>query len=220
MMEREMIGHKAQRFFEDLWQGGDYWDFERSEYEYSRCQHLLEMLGGRHYARVLEIGCGAGFLTSFLARIADQIVALDISPAAIERARVRGAGPAVVDFRVANIMDYKPDVDGPWDLIVLSDTLCYLGWLYPFFDVAWLALHLCEVTRPGGRLLLANSMGEGEDWLLRPWLIRTYRDLFVNVGYTIEDEQVFKGSKNGVDFEVLMTLYAKGPAGISASHVP
>jgi len=220
MMEREMIGHKAQRFFEDLWQAGDYWDFERSDYEYSRCQHLLKMLEGRHYARVLEIGCGAGFLTHFLARIADQIVALDISLAAIERARARGVGPAVVDFRVANIMDYKPDMDGPWDLIVLSDTLCYLGWLYPFFDVAWLALHLCEVTRRGGRLLLANSMGDGEDWLLRPWLIRTYRDLFVNVGYTIENEQVFKGSKNGVDFEVLMTLYAKAPAEISASDVP
>jgi hypothetical protein len=86
-----------------------------------------------------------------------------------------------------------------------------LGWLYPFFDVAWLAVQLFDATRSGGRLMLANSMDENDDWLLRPWIIRTYRDLFVNVGYTIETEEVYKAAKKGVDFEVLMTLYKKLP---------
>jgi hypothetical protein len=54
-------------------------------------------------------------------------------------------------------------------------------------------------------------MGENDDWLLRPWLTRTYRDLFVNVGYRIEAEEVYKAAKKGVDFEVLMTLYRKLP---------
>jgi SAM-dependent methyltransferase len=220
MVEREEIAQKAQGFFEGLWKGGDYWDFESSGYEHARCQHLLTMLEGRHYPRVLEIGCGAGFLTRLLARIADQIVALDISQAAIDRARALCYGPAVVDFRVANIMNYKPHVDGPWDLIVFSDTICYLGWLYPFFDVAWLAVQLFDATRHGGQLLLANSMGEGEDWLLRPWLIRTYRDLFVNVGYTIETERVFKGAKQSINFEVLMTLFTKELEESLACDVP
>jgi hypothetical protein len=70
-------------------------------------------------------------------------------------------------------------------------------------------VHIFEATRRGGRLMLANSMYEGEDWLLRPWLIRTYRDLFVNVGYTIETETVYKATKRGVEFEVLMTLFCK-----------
>jgi SAM-dependent methyltransferase len=219
MVEREVIAQKAQGFFEDLWKGGDYWDFESSDYEHARSQRLLRVLTGHHYPRLLEIGCGAGFLTRSLAHIADQIVALDISQAAIDRARALGAGPAAVDFRVANIMEYKPHTDGPWDLIVFSETICYLGWLYPFFDVAWLAVQLLEATRPGGRLLLANSMGEGEDWLLRPWLTRTYRDLFVNVGYTIETEEVFKSVKRGVDFEVLLTLFAKPLQELSVSDV-
>jgi SAM-dependent methyltransferase len=218
MIERELVSQKAQGFFDGLWRGGDYWDFESSDYEYARCRHLLNMLAGRHYARVLEIGCGAGFLTRLLAPYADHIVALDISQAAIDRARALGAGPAVVDFRVADIMEYKPETDGPWDLIVFSDTICYLGWLYPFFDVAWLARQLFEATRDGGQLLLANSMGEGEDWLLRPWLIRTYRDLFVNVGYAIAAENIFTGTKKGVDFEILVTLFAKPPAAPPAGH--
>jgi predicted TPR repeat methyltransferase len=167
------------------------------------------MVDGRRYGRVLEIGCGAGYLTRMLTAHADNIVALDISQTAIDRARSLGTGQTQVDFRVANIMDYKPQVDGPWDLVVFTETICYLGWLYPFFDVAWLAVQLFEATRSGGRLMLANSMDETEDWLLRPWIIRTYRDLFVNVGYTIESENVYKAAKRGVEFEVLMTLYCK-----------
>jgi predicted TPR repeat methyltransferase len=219
MTERELVDQKIRGFMDSLWDRGDPWDIESSAYERDRCVQLLKMLEGRRYARVLEIGCGAGYLTRLLAQHADHIVALDISQPAIERARALGAGQADIDFRVANIMDYKPQVDGPWDLVVFSDTMCYLGWLYPFFDVAWLAVQLFEATCSGGRLMLANSMGEDDDWLLRPWIIRTYRDLFVNVGYAIEAEEVYKATKKGVDFEVLMTLYRKMSDASEASDV-
>jgi SAM-dependent methyltransferase len=215
MTERQQVDEQAREFFQDLWIHGDYWDFESSEYEKIRLEHLFEMLDGRRYPRVLEIGCGSGHFTRLLARIADQVVALDIAPAAIERARSLAIGPAAVDFRVANIMEYKPGADGPWDLVVMTETICYLGWLYSFFDVAWLAAEIFTATRAGGRLLLANTLGEVEDKLLLPWIIRTYHDLFRNVGYQIEAEELFKGTKRGVDFEVLMSLFAKvsdGPA--------
>jgi predicted TPR repeat methyltransferase len=218
MTERVLIDQKARKFMDSLWKHGDPWDFESSEYERDRCTHLLQLLEGRHYARTLEIGCGAGYLTRQLAPLAGQILALDISQAAIDRARTLGAAPATVDFRVANIMEYKPEADGPWDLIVFTDTICYLGWLYPFFDVAWLAVQLFNATRDGGRLLLANSLDENNDWLLRPWLTRTYRDLFVNVGFTIEREELHKGAKKGVDYEVLITLFTKQLKEIMAGH--
>jgi predicted TPR repeat methyltransferase len=212
MTERELIDQKIQRFMESLWARGDPWDLESSVYERDRCAQLLKMIEDRRYGRVLEIGCGAGYLTRMLASHADHIVALDISQTAIDRARSLETGQTQVDFRKANIMDYKPQVDGPWDLVVFSDTIYYLGWLYPFFDVAWLAVQLFEATRNGGRLMLANSMDESEDWLLRPWIIRTYRDLFINVGYTIQREKVHTATKNGVEFEILMTLYCKPDA--------
>jgi predicted TPR repeat methyltransferase len=209
MTERELVDQKIRTFMEGLWERGDPWDFESSLYERGRCAQLIEMLQGRHYPRVLELGCGAGYLTRFLSPYADRLLALDISQTAIERARTLNAGRPGIDFRVANIMEYQPQADGPWDLIMFSDTICYLGWLYPFFDVAYLALQLFEATRSGGHLILSNSIDQQEDWLLRPWLIRTYRDLFVNVGYTIESEEIYKAAKKGVDFEVLMTLYQK-----------
>jgi len=110
-------------------------------------------------------------------------------------------------------MELDLAAEGRWDLVVFSETIYSLGWLYPMFDVAWLAVQLFDATRSGGRLMLANSIDESEDWLLRPWIIRTYRDLFVNVGYTIESEKTHTATKRGVEFEVLMTLYCKPEEG-------
>src|SRR4051794_7174489 len=213
MTERDLVDQKIRNFMEGLWTGGDPWDLENSVYERDRCLQLVKMIDGRRYPRVLEIGCGAGYLTRMLAAHADHIVALDISQTAIHRARSLSTDQTQVDFRMGNVMEYKPQVDGPWDLIVFSETIYYLGWLYPMFDVAWLAVQLFDATRSGGRLMLANSMDEREDWLLRPWIIRTYRDLFVNVGYTIEREKIHTATKRGVQFEVLMTLYCKPELG-------
>jgi SAM-dependent methyltransferase len=206
---REGAGQRARDFFEGLWQLPDPWDFEGSAYERERMARLFAMIQGRRYGRILELGCGSGHFTGLLAPIADRIVALDIAPAAIERARARGLDRTAVDFRVANIMEYKPASDGPWDLVVMTETICYLGWLYSFFEVAWLAAEIFAATRPGGRLLLANTLGEGNEALLQPWVIRTYHDLFGNVGYRREAEELSRGVKHGVDFEVLSTLFIR-----------
>jgi SAM-dependent methyltransferase len=208
MTERELVSQKAQSFFEELWKRGDPWEFETSEFEHRRCARLLEILSGRRYAKVLEIGCGAGTFTRLLAPIADHIVAFDISSTAIERAKATQMD-ARIDFKVANMMEYDARAEGPWDLVVMSDMIYFLGWLYSFFDVGWLAMELFAATRLGGHLLLPNAYGGPEDYLMRPFLIRTYRDLFVNVGYQIKSEEIFRGTKNGVGIETLMTLFEK-----------
>jgi SAM-dependent methyltransferase len=209
MSERESISQKAQSFFEELWKRGDPWDIETSDFEQRRCTRLLQILSARRYAKALEVGCATGVFTRFLARVADRSVALDISPTAIACARKTWTGPDSTEFRVANIIEYDPRAEGPWDLVVMSDMIYFLGWLYPFFDVAWLAMELFAATTVGGQLLLANCYGGAEDYLMRPSLIRTYRDLFVNVGYHIKTEETFRGTKNGVEIQALITLFEK-----------
>jgi SAM-dependent methyltransferase len=203
-------GVRASTFFEDLWKTGDNWDLERSPFERDKYECQLALIRDRRYSRVLEIGCGGGVFTEPLAALAERVVAIDVAPSAIDRARSRVTNPAV-DFRVANVMDWDPAVDGPWDLIVLSETIYYLGWLYPFFDVAWLASQLEGATRAGGRLLMANTCGGLKEYLLQPWMMRTYRDLFVNVGYRLESEKMFHGQKDGINLDVLVTLLEKPP---------
>jgi SAM-dependent methyltransferase len=213
--QRKLASRKAQSFFEELWKRGDPWDIETSDFERRRCARLLEILSARRYAKALEIGCASGAFSHLLARVTDRLVALDISPTAIAFARKAWPDSDATDFRVANIIEFDPRAEGPWDLVVMSDMIYFLGWLYPFFDIAWLAMELFAATSVGGQLLLGNCYGGPDDYLMRPGLIRTYRDLFVNVGYQVNAEEIFRGTKNGVDIEVLITLFGKTEVGMS-----
>jgi SAM-dependent methyltransferase len=207
--EREHIGERVRDFCDQLWQKDDPWDFEHSAYEKARCERLIRVIEDRRYQRVFEIACGAGYFTRLLAPLADHILAVDIARTAIERARTLSEELKHIDFRVANVMDYEWQAEDAWDLVIFNDAICYLGWLYPFFDVAWLAAQLFAATRDDGRLLMANTMHEGNDKLLLPYMIRTYRDLFLNVGYRLDAEEIFHGTKNGVDYEILISLFVK-----------
>jgi SAM-dependent methyltransferase len=200
------IHRKAEAFFEELWKRGDPWSLETSAFESTKYERQLDVLRDRRYRRALEIGCGNGCFTRRLAGIADHVVALDISSRAIDQARA-ATGAGAVEFRVANIMDSDLRAEGSWDLIVMSETIYYLGWLYSFFDVAWLAGEIFAATGDHGRLLMANTCGGVEDYLLRRWIIRTYHDLFLNVGYRLAYQETFRGIKDGAEFEVLISLF-------------
>lgn len=213
----EQAARKMREHYESVWQAEDPWDFENSEFDDARYLRQLKLLEGRRYGRVLEIGCGSGRFTALLAETADQLVALDIAPSAIARAREAVGERTGVEFRVANVMEFESKDEEPWDLIVMSETIYCLGWLYPFFDVGWLVSELYQATKTDGRFLLVNTLGRERDYLLRPWLIRTYRDLFRNVGFRLEKEETFGGNKHGVEYKVLMTLFQKKIEGESDS---
>jgi SAM-dependent methyltransferase len=208
--DRAAAGDEARRFFDELWSDSDPWELEGSEFEQRRYARQLSMLEARRYRRALEIGCGAGSFTRLLAPLCTELVAIDISEAAIERARAANDPGTNVEYRVANVMELDLEREGTWDLVVLTETAYYLGWLYPMFDLAWLAHSLHGATRAGGRLLLGNAIwADAEAGLMSPWLIHSYRDLFRNVGYRLEAEKSIRGTKNTVEFEVLMSLFVR-----------
>ena len=201
---------ESRALLEGLWAGGDPWSLDTSALDQARYGRQFELLADRRYGRALELGCGGGSFTERLVPLADTIVAVDVAEAAIARARPRLAGSGVT-LRSVDVMDLDPDEGGPWDLVVLAETIYYLGWLHPMFDVAWLVHALHQATRPGGRLLLSDTI-PGDDGLMSPWLIRTYHDLARNVGYELEQRSVLEGSKEGVRFEIMIDLFRKaGP---------
>jgi 2-polyprenyl-3-methyl-5-hydroxy-6-metoxy-1,4-benzoquinol methylase len=210
MIDRNRADAEAREFFDRLWSRGDPWDLETHPFERAKYDAQIDLLDadrgpGMRYGRTLEIGCAAGAFTRRLAQRCESVVGLDIAQPAIALARERTAA-ANVQYLRQNVMDWQDGLAGDWDLVVCAETMCYLGWLYSFFDVAWLAHCLFEGMRPGGRLLLANTCGGVEDYLLRPWIIRTYHDLFRNAGFAVLQDTVFRGSKNGADIEALLTL--------------
>jgi hypothetical protein len=56
--------------------------------------------------------------------------------------------------------------------------------------------------------MMANVMYSG-DYLLLPQLVYTYRDLFLNVGFRRDAESTYRGTKDGVEFELLASVFVK-----------
>jgi SAM-dependent methyltransferase len=209
LSRRDDAHREAERFFEEHWRKGDAWAFDSSPWEASRLDRLAAVVGDRRYPRVLELGCGAGHFTQRLLPLADSLLAVDISPTAIEKARSRLAASSLgarAELRVANVMELDLRAAGAFDLAVLTETVYYLGWLYPFFSVAWLARDLFETLAPGARLLLANTLGEIGDALVLPWIVKGYHEVFKSAGFETEREESLHGEKDGVKMEVLITL--------------
>ena len=194
-------------FFDALWSTGDYWELETSEYDQGRFDAQMSMLGDRRYRRAIEYGCGGGEFTRRLAGVADSVLALDASPVAVDRARPRL--PQTVELQVVDAADFDPCEAGPFDLAVVCETIYYLGWLRTFFQIGWFAHRLLKAMEPSGRVLLGDTIVDDDRSLESPWLIRTYRDLFANVGFSLEREERYRNVKGGVEFEALLSLFTR-----------
>ena len=124
-----------------------YWDFLAGIEELSRysaiagyCQFL------KPAARVLDVGCGTGLLAERLSR--DRMSAylgIDLSPAAIERARRLDLEN--VEFIVGNAATFEPSQ--VFDIIIFNEILYYLK--RPEVHAQRYASHLA----PGGHLIVS-----------------------------------------------------------------
>ena len=82
-------------------------------------------LGSLHFNSILEIGCGTGKNTGFLAQIGDSVHALDFSQGMIEKAKDK-VSTQNVRFSVADITNKWPGNDGEFDLVVCNLVLEHL----------------------------------------------------------------------------------------------
>ncbi len=97
-----------------------------------------------HCREALEIGCGTGAFARLLAKRADHVLALDLSPNMIQIAAERSAHYPNIDFEVGDVMDrrFSP---GQFDCIASIATLHHL----PPEEVL---PKLRDALKPGGTL--------------------------------------------------------------------
>jgi SAM-dependent methyltransferase len=97
--------------------------------------------------RVLDLGCGDGWLTAELARLGADPIGVEVAQAAVDRAR--GRHPEL-DIRLAEIDGPLPLADTSVDVVWSSEVIEHVA------DTArWLS-EVRRVLRPAGRLLITT----------------------------------------------------------------
>jgi cyclopropane fatty-acyl-phospholipid synthase-like methyltransferase len=105
--------------------------------------------------RALDIGCGTGASSVFLAQAGWRVTGIDFVPWAIRRARQRARGARVdVDFQVGSVPAFQ-DIQGPFDLAL--DVGC-LHSLDRATRTGY-APRLAQLMRPGATLLIFAFTG-------------------------------------------------------------
>ena len=140
--------------------GEDPWGYVGNAFDQQRKSELHGILPQRSFERVLDIGCGDGYLTFDLPGA--RVLGVDISEAALvwaekKRHALAGQDASRFSFKKASILDLADKVEERFDLVVIT------GVLYPQYIGAAGAVALREidqVLKPGGIVVSCHI----DDW--------------------------------------------------------
>jgi len=132
----------------------------------------------RHFApgaRLLDVGCGTGWLADHFA----HYTGLDGSPDAVAAAVERGRNVALHD-----VAEPLPCEDASFDAVVMKDLLEHVP------DPVALVREVRRVLRPGGRVFASSP--DAQRWVWddythrRPFTRKSFRLLFADQGLAVE----------------------------------
>jgi ubiquinone/menaquinone biosynthesis C-methylase UbiE len=128
-----------------------------SEEQRSAWLDLLSRLSGSPPRRVLDVGCGTGFLALRFAELGHTVTGIDLSPQMIDRARRKAEQANLqIEFRVGNAVATECAGEN-YDLVVGRHVI----WNLP--DPGQGVREWLRVLRPGGRLVLIEGKWADND---------------------------------------------------------
>ena len=152
----------------------DPWSYATASCQVDRIRREMEMLDAvRHHERfqnALEVGCAEGISTENLALLCKRLLAVDISPVALDRARRRLEGSTHVHFAHWDLRSEQ--LPETYDLIVTVHALEYVR--NPL-QIRRIRQKLVNGLRPGGYLLIGTMKVADifEDSWWGPFLLRS-----------------------------------------------
>ena len=181
--------------------GRDYWDGDRrygyGGYTYDgRWRPLAESLID-HYRlkpgdRVLDVGCGKGFL---LHEMAEALPGLEVRGIDVSRYALENAKAEVKPFLDVGSVVAMPYTDDRFDLVLAVNTIHYL----PVHDLARAVAELERVRRGGAYTVVESYRNEAEKANLIHWQLTCecfytpdeWEWLFRRFGYTGDHSYIF-----------------------------
>ena len=133
----------------------DPWDYRRptEQNRHLTAARMLDALrADRRLGRTLEIGCAEGMFTELLVPRCEEVLAVDISPIALERARLRCDCSNNLSFAQLDLL-HAPEL-GSFDLVVAMDVLDYF--IRPS-DFSRAQMRILGLLDEGGHLLVSTT---------------------------------------------------------------
>lgn len=128
----------------------DPWNFENSAYEREKYEHSLSVLRD-FYDSALEIACSIGVFTERLAARCRRLLAMDVSPEAVEIAKARCSHLSSVEFSVGGVPFDFP-CERKFDLV----TFCEVGFYLNSADLRATRDAIVRSLLPNAQVLLVH----------------------------------------------------------------
>jgi SAM-dependent methyltransferase len=201
----ESLGHDYDRghreYVRDMPEGERLWLRTKPfsappNYELATClrtfAHVVDQLGLGLRAQVLDVGCGPGWMSEFLARCGYWVTGVDISEDMVEIARLRVSRiPEQVGDGVEPLAEFHamPVRDMPWtdrfDAAILYDTM------HHFDDELETLMVIRRTLVPGGTIYIREGArppagSEGEQALIEEMRVRRTLEAPFDPGYLLE----------------------------------
>lgn len=159
-------------YWKDIYaSGGVYAQIHRDRH--ARALDWIDSLALAPSSRVLEIGCGAGFMAIALAQRGLRVEAIDSAEAMIEQAHRNATASGIADLLTLNVGDTcaLPFDNGGFDLVVALGVI-------PWLERPALAIQeMARVTRSGGHIIFTADNRARLNNLLDPWLNPAFQPL-------------------------------------------
>ncbi|HRE26750.1 MAG TPA: class I SAM-dependent methyltransferase [Anaerolineales bacterium] len=147
----------------------------------------LQQIGAFAGLTVAELGAGTGRLTRLVAPIVKDVNAFDLSRPMLDLARVKLQEGRDTNWRIA-VADHRqvPLGDGVADIVLSGWSVCYL---VVENDLSWegelskALLEMRRIVRPGGALILIETLGTGREEPEAPAGLAAYYAYLQAVGF-------------------------------------
>ncbi len=151
----------------------------------------VSLLPDVRYGTCLDVGTGLGHYAERVGPVCEQVIAIDVCPTAIARARARLHAIPNLVFQTRNIRRFT-GASGPFDLIILGDVLYYLGDREFPNKFDHIVGNIVSFLRPGGRILMSHHVSSDRS----EREVSAYTAAFERRGLTIERSRGFNDGEN------------------------